>query len=201
MFADSPTCGLKLSGLFWKKLQVIFRLIQLSWLLFVSSVLASQSCQSCFSACGCLSALRFGSGEQPLPQPLWRCVKEYYALIVMISYRCQVIHMTMHFSGAIRWFPLSGSHSSVQTSLRDLLGWERLCEILLLTLDKVSSAWEVKHRICQSWNVQTKKAIIEAPQQFSIASYSQGTCKSQILKRRLKIVTTDEKWLCFWSTK
>lgn len=48
--------------------------------------------------------------------------------------------MTMHFSGAIRWFPLSGSHSSVQTSLRDLLGWERLCEILLLTLDKVSSA-------------------------------------------------------------
>lgn len=35
--------------------------------------------------------------------------------------------------------------------------------------------------------MQTKKAIIEAPQQFSIASYSQGTCKSQILKRRLKL--------------
>ncbi len=67
------------------------------------------------SACGFLPALRFGSGEQPLPEPSRRCVTVYYALIVMISSGCQVIdsNVAVDISSLSRCFPLSGSHSCV----------------------------------------------------------------------------------------
>ena len=109
--------GWNLSGLFWIKLHVSFKLLQLSCLLFVSIVLALQSCQSHLSACGFLPAMRFGSGERPLSEPLQRCVVLSYALMVMISFWlpgdiCQVIIMAMDISDA-RWFPVSYSHSYV----------------------------------------------------------------------------------------
>ncbi len=97
------------------KLQVSFKLLQLSWLLFVSIVLALQCCQSHLSACGFVPALRFGSDERPLPESLQRCVTVCYALIVLISFGCQVTYgiVAINISSAIRWFTLSGSHSRV----------------------------------------------------------------------------------------
>lgn len=54
------------------------------------TVTTLQGCQSLLAPYGLLSTLlKFGSGEQPLPQ-LYKGVSAHYSLMVLISFGCQV---------------------------------------------------------------------------------------------------------------